>query len=49
MKRRNRKKFSNDFSVKEKKQGNFLEKISVWNERKSSGTKLKLGNQCKLC
>ena len=29
--------------------GNFLKKIPVWNERKSSGTKLKLGNQCKLC
>ena len=37
-----------EFSVKET-QGNFLEKNPIWNERKSSGTKLKLGNQCKLC
>ena len=37
-----------EFSVK-KNQGNFLEKIPVWNERKSSKTKLKLGNQCNLC
>ena len=32
-----------EFSVK-KNQGNFLEKIPVWNKRKASGAKLKLGN-----